>query len=206
MIMDLNTVFENLNPQLIQEIRENGNIIDIGKNTEVMKEGQYIKTIPFVTKGLIKVFSRYDDKELLLYYIRPGESCIMSFDACLKNTPSKIYASTEENSSVLLLPADLVFQWMRKYPEMNSVFYQQYNIRYNELILMINELLFEKMDQRLFNYLKKKTEIAKKNPIKVSHRKIANDLGTAREVITRVIKKLESDGKVIQLYSGIKVL
>ncbi len=206
MIMDLNTVFENLNPQLIQEIRENGNIIDIGKNTEVMKEGQYIKTIPFVTKGLIKVFSRYDDKELLLYYIRPGESCIMSFDACLKNTPSKIYASTEENSSVLLLPADLVFQWMKKYPEMNSVFYQQYNIRYNELILMINELLFEKMDQRLFNYLKKKTEIAKKNPIKVSHRKIANDLGTAREVITRVIKKLESDGKVIQLYSGIKVL
>ena len=123
--MEINRVFGNLNPQLIKEIRESGNIVDITKNTEVMHEGQYIKAVPFVTKGLIKVFSRNDDKELLLYYIRPGESCIMSFDACLQNTPSKIYASAEENSSVLLLPVDRVFFWMKKYPEMNSIFFQK---------------------------------------------------------------------------------
>ena len=71
---------------------------------------------------------------------------------------------------------------------------------------MVNELLFEKMDQRLYKYLKKKTEIAQKNPIKISHRKIANDLGTAREVISRVVKKLEADGKINQLASGIKIM
>ena len=204
--MEINNVFKGLNSKLINEIKESGIIVDIAKNTEVMYEGQYVKAVPFVTKGLIKVFSRHDDKELLLYYIRPGESCIMSFDACMKNTPSKIYASTEENSSVLLLPVDRVLNWMREYPEMNSIFYQQYNIRYNELIHMVNELLFEKMDQRLYKYLIKKSEVAKRNPLKLSHRKIANDLGTAREVISRVIKKLETDGKIIQLASGIKII
>ncbi len=204
--MDIKTVLKNLNPQLEKEISENSNEVEVPKNTEVMREGQYVKAVPFVTKGLIKVFSRNEDKELLLYYIRPGESCIMSFDACLKNTPSKVYASAENNSSVLLLPADRVFEWMKKYPEMNSLFFQQYNARYNELIQMVNELLFEKMDQRLIKYLKRKIEIEKKNPVKISHRKIANDLGTAREVVTRIIKKLELEKKVVQDSGFIKIL
>ena len=204
--MDIKTILKNLNPQLEKEISENSNEVEVPKNTEVMREGQYVKAVPFVTKGLIKVFSRNEDKELLLYYIRPGESCIMSFDACLKNTPSKVYASAENNSSVLLLPADMVFEWMKKYPEMNSLFFQQYNARYNELIQMVNELLFEKMDQRLIKYLKRKIEMEKKKPVKISHRKIANDLGTAREVVTRILKKLEIEKKVVQDSGFIKIL
>lgn len=204
--MELKNLIRNLTPHLEKEFKEFALTADITKNTEVMREGQYVKAVPFVTKGLIKVFTRNEDKELLLYYIRPGETCIMSFDACLKNLPSKIYASAEENSSVMLLPYDKVIRWMKEYPEINSIFFEQYTLRYNELIQMINELLFEKMDQRLLNYLKTKTQIVKKNPVKISHRRIASDLGTAREVISRVIKKLESEGKVIQLSSGIKVI
>lgn len=204
--MQINTIFKDLDPQLTQEMQENSTVVEVPKNAEVMREGQYVKSVPFVTKGLIKVFSRNEDKELLLYFIKPGESCIMSFDACLKNTPSKVYASAEEKSTVLLLPAEQVLTWMKKFPELNSVFIQQYNIRYNELILMVNELLFEKMDQRLFKYLKKKVDIEQKNPVKISHRKIASDLGSAREVISRVIKKLESEGRIVQLSSGIKVI
>ena len=203
--METNYVLKNLTPQLEKEIREYAIVADISKNTEVMREGQYVKAVPFVTKGLIKVFTRNEDKELLLYYIRPGETCIMSFDACLKNAPSKIYASAEENSSVMLLPYDKVIRWMKEYPEINSIFFEQYTLRYNELIHMINELLFERMDQRLLNYLNTKTQVMKKNPVKISHRKIANDLGTAREVISRVIKKLENEGKIHQLATGIKI-
>ena len=204
--MEIKNLIKNLTPTLEKEFNEFALTADISKNTEVMREGQYVKAIPFVTRGLIKVFTRNEDKELLLYYIRPGETCIMSFDACLKNIPSKIYASAEENSSVMLLPYDKVIRWMREYPEINSIFFEQYTLRYNELIQMINELLFEKMDQRLLNYLKTKTQILKKNPVKISHRKIANDLGTAREVISRVIKKLENEGKITQMTSGIKII
>ncbi len=170
-----------------------------------MREGQYIKVIPILTKGLIKVFSRHEDKELLLYYIQPGESCIMTFDASLNNAPSRVYASAEEDSSVLLMPADKVFIWMKEYPEMNYLFFRQYNIRYVELIEMINQILFDKMDKRLYDYLKSKSAIKNQNPLKISHRQIANDLGTAREVVTRILKKLESENLVTQDAGSIKI-
>lgn len=204
--MEITKVLANLNPELVSEIRESSNEIEIPKNTEVIHEGQYIKAVPIITKGLIKVYTRHEDRELLLYYIKTGETCIMSFDAAMKNTPSKIYATTEENSTVLLMPVDKVFRWMKQYSDLNSLFFLQYNMRYNELIHTINELIFEKMDQRIYKYLKTKPEVAGQNPLKISHRKIATDLGTAREVISRIMKKLESDGRVIQLESGIKIL
>ncbi len=204
--MEIGRILSKLNPDLVSEIKVSCSEVEIPKNTEVVRDGQYIKAVPIITKGLIKVFTRHEDKELLLYYIRSGETCIMSFDAALKNTPSKIFATTEENSTVLLMPVEKVFDWIKKYPDLNSLFFQQYNLRYNELIYTINELIFEKMDQRIYKYLKTKSEISGENPLKISHRKIATDLGTAREVISRIMKKLEYEGKVVQLDSGIKIL
>ncbi len=197
--MNVKEIFPNLSQQLANEIMAKSSIVEVPENIEVMREGQYVKAVPIVTGGLVRVYTRNEDKELLLYYIQPGESCIMSFDACLKNVPSKVYASTEKDSSVLLMPTDNVFRWMREYPEFNSLFFLQYNLRYTELLNMINQLLFEKMDVRILDYLKAKMKINGKNPIKISHRQIANDLGTAREVVSRVMKKLEHEGKVKQL-------
>ncbi len=204
--MNIEYVLPNLHPQLRAKIIANSNVADIPKNTEIIHEGQYVNEIPIVIKGLVQVFARHEDKELLLYYIKPGESCIMSLDACLSKTPSKVNASTEENSAILFLPVERVFSWMKEYPEMNLLFFQQYNIRYNELIQTINELLFEKMDKRLLKYLKTEVTVRNINPIKISHQKIANHLGTAREVISRLLKKLENEGKVSQGSNGIKVL
>ena len=204
--MNTKEIFPNLSQQLAAEIMDKSSIVEIPENIEVMREGQYVKAVPIVTGGLIRVYTRNEDKELLLYYIQPGESCIMSFDACLKNIPSKVYASTEIDSSVLLMPTDNVFRWMKEYPEFNSLFFLQYNLRYTELLNMINQLLFEKMDVRILEYLKAKMKINGKNPIKISHRQIANDLGTAREVVSRIMKKLENDGKVKQLATEIKII
>lgn len=203
--MKAKDIFPSLSSELATEILENSTIVEIPENTEVMHEGQYVKAVPIVTSGLIKVFTRNEDKELLLYYIQPGESCIMTFDACLKNMPSKVYASTEKKSAVLLMSSENVFRWMKDYPELNSLFFLQYNIRYNELLNMINQLLFEKMDTRILEYLKSKVKLSGKNPLKISHRQIANDLGTAREVVSRIMKKLENDGKVNQLGTEIKI-
>lgn len=204
--MNVKEIFPNLSQQLANEIMSKSSVVDVPENIEVMREGQYVKAVPIVTEGLVRVYTRNEDKELLLYYIQRGESCIMSFDACLKNVPSKVYASTEKDSSVLLMPTDYVFRWMREYPEFNSLFFLQYNLRYTELLNMINQLLFEKMDVRILDYLKAKLKINGKNPIKISHRQIANDLGTAREVVSRVVKKLEHEGKVKQLATEIKII
>ena len=203
--MPLDTKITGLPSHLEKLIFEHSIQVDIPKDTEVMREGQYIKTIPIITKGLIKVFTRNEDKELLLYFIKPSESCIMTFDASLNNTPSKVYATTEEDSSVLLMPVEKVFQWLREYPEMNTLFFKQYNLRYTELIEMINKIIFDKLDNRVYEYLKSKMSLINQNPVKISHRQIANDLGTAREVITRILKKLENVGKIKQLPNGIEV-
>lgn len=200
------TALAHLDPELAQQIISHSTTLDISKNTEILRDGQYVKVIPIVLEGLIKVFTRHEDKELLLYYIQPNESCIMSFAAGLKNQPSRVFAITEEDTQALLLPIDKVTQWIKQFPDINTLFFQQYNIRYSELLDTINHVLFHKMDTRLFNYLKEKSRLTGKNPIKISHRQIANELGTAREVISRVMKKLEVEGKVKQHSNQIEIL
>ncbi|WP_206285894.1 Crp/Fnr family transcriptional regulator [Yeosuana marina] len=195
-----------LSQGLISEIISNATEKQIPKGTEILREGQYVKVVPIVLQGLIKVCSRYEDKELLLYYIQPNESCIMSFSSGIKNEPSKVFAVTEEDTVALLLPINKINEWVKEYPDINNLFYSQYNLRYFDLIDTIQHVLFEKMDVRLYNYLVEKVRITDKNPLKISHRQIANELGSAREVITRVIKKLVTDGKVIQHKNSIEVL
>jgi len=202
----ISKILSHLNPELITAIEAVSLFKDIPRDSMILKEGQYVKVVPIVTNGLIKVFSRHEDRELLLYYIKPHESCIMSFAASLKNEPSRIYAITEEDTSVILLPVEKIEGWIRQFPDFNSLFFQQYNLRYSELLDTINHLLFNKMDQRLYNYLKEKRQLTNKNPLKISHRQIANDLGTVREVISRVMKKLEGEGKVKQHTSSIEIL
>ena len=195
-----------LGQDLIKSIIENSKILETAKDTELVKEGQYIKYIPIMLKGLVKVTTRLADKELLLYYIKPYESCVMSFSASLKNEKSKIYATTEEDSTVILIPSDMVLKWINQYPLINRLFYQQYNLRYLDLIETINHLLYHKLDQRIYEYLIEKNNITGKNPYAISHREIALELGTAREVVTRILKKLEKENKINQLKEGILVL
>jgi CRP/FNR family transcriptional regulator len=192
--------------ELKAEIALAGNSVEIGKGTTILQEGQYVKVIPIVLEGLIRVFTQVEDRELLLYYIRPSESCVMSFSAIINNDKSKIFAMTEADSSLLLLPSEKMGPWTRLYPRLNNIFFQQYNIRYNELIDTIQHLLFNRLDQRLLNYLKEQSRVRSTPFVQVKHREIAQDLGTAREVITRTMRKLETDGKIRQTPEGVMVL
>ncbi len=195
-----------LGPELLDEVLRHCLIKDIPGQTEILQEGQYIRVIPVVLDGLIKVYSRYEDKELLLYYIEPFQSCIMSFSASLKNEPSRIFAVTEEDTRALLLPVDRVSEWIRQYPGINTLFYQQYNIRYAELLDTIKYLLYHKLDKRIMDYLIEKSRLKGEKTINIRHKQIANELGTAREVITRLLKKLEKEGKIRQQANGIEIL
>lgn len=203
---DLSKLLTPLHPDLRKELEAHAILKEVPQGTEILREGQYVKVIPIVLEGLIKVFSRHEEKELLLYYIKPQESCIMSFAAGMKNEPSKIFAVAEEDTSALLLPTDKVAQWVREYPEVNQLFFQQYNLRYSDLLTTIHQLLFERMDKRLLDYLVNKSLLTGRNPIKISHRQIAAELGTAREVISRIMKKLENDGKIRQEANTIEIL
>lgn len=191
--------------EVMDHIMESSSISEFPENTELVREGKYVKAVPIILKGMVKVFAGEDSKEILLYYIHPGESCVMSFSACLKNAKSKVFAITTESTTAILLPCDKLNQWILQYPIINRLFYQQYDQRYSELIDTVSHLLYDRLDKRLLDYLEEKKTITGKNPIKISHKEIAKDLGTAREVISRLIKKLEQVEKLKQHYDSIEL-
>lgn len=194
------------NPELREKVMKEALIQDFPKGTEVMREEQYIKVLPIVLEGLVKVYSRFDDKELLLYYIEPSQSCVMTFYAALKNAPSKVFAVTEEETKLLLIPVQHLPKWLREFPDFNELFYNQFNLRYSELLDTIGHLLLDRMDKRIYDHLKKKTSVTNTSSVKMSHSQIANELGTAREVVSRILKKMELDGKIEQNAGEIKII
>jgi len=202
---NIESKFNYLGIELLQKLMGVSEIKKFPNNTELIREGQYVKVIPVVLDGLVKVYTQFEDKELLLYYIKPEQSCIMSFSSCLKNEKSKIFAVTEEETTIMLIPSDKVASWVTEFPTINKLFYQQYDLRYSELIDTINHLLYYKLDRRLLDYLTKKIKVTGKNPIKISHKEIATELGTAREVVSRLVKKLEGQNKLKQHHDSIEL-
>lgn len=194
-----------LGTPLLEEMEKVAVLKDIPRDTNILEMGQYVKVLPIVVDGLVKVYSHFKDRELLLYYMVPGDSCVMSFSASLHNETSKVAARTEEDSKILLLPVDRLPGWLRNYPRFNELFYAQYNARYVDLLDTIQHVLLDKMDKRLHDYLKEKTELTGQEYLQITHGRIANELGTVREVISRVIRKLEVEGRVLQSEKGIKI-
>jgi CRP/FNR family transcriptional regulator len=191
---------------LISEIAEFGDLAEIPEGTQLLREGQYVKVLPIVLNGLVRVFTQVEDRELLLYYIQPSESCVMSFSSIITNHTSRISAITEEDSLILLLPSEKMADWIREFPKLNELFFQQYNARYLELLDTIHQLLFNRLDQRLFGYLAEVARVKGTRTILVKHREIAQQLGTSREVITRAMRKLEAEGKIRQTPAGIELV
>jgi len=203
---ELKEYLHNLPTEFIAQLEQFGIVKTFEADTEILREGQYVKLVPLVLEGVVKVFTRHGDKELLLYYIESGESCIMSFNAGFKNNPSKVFAVAEENAVLLLMPSEKVNQWIKTYPLLNELFYNLYDQRYEALLDTINQLLYNKLDQRLYTYLLEKSKQKNGKVLNMRHREIAVELGTVREVISRVMKKLEHEGKILQLPNGIEVL
>lgn len=201
----IETKFKYLGKDLISELLAISVVKKFPADTELVREGQYVKYIPIVLNGLVKVFTQFEDKELLLYYIKPEQSCIMSFSSCINNDKSKIFAITEEESTVLLIPSDKIAKWVIEFPTINMLFYQQYDLRYSELVETIHQMLYYKLDKRLLDYLSEKVKVTGKNPIRISHKEIANDLGTAREVVSRLVKKLERQNILKQYHDSIEL-
>ena len=130
----------------------------------------------------------------------------MSFTSSIRQEKSKIFAVTETASTLVLIPSDKINNLVNQFPALNQLFYQQFDLRYTSLIDTINALMYERLDKRLMDYLQDKVKLTGKNPLVISHKEIATDLGTAREVISRLVKKLELSEKLKQHQNSIEIL
>ena len=202
---DLKIRLPGFPPDFYNDLLSYSMIKSFPRDQIILKEGSYVNVIPIVLGGLLKVTKKEEDKEILLYYIEKGQSCVMSFSACITNTQSKIFASTEDESELLLIPSDKLMKLVSGYPSFANYFFNLYQHRYENLIDSIDLLVFKKFDERLIRYLKDKSKITGNPVLRMTHQEIANDTGTLREVVSRTLKKLERDGLISLTRNEIKV-
>lgn len=187
----------NSSPELVEKLYLNGNKKAYKEGDIILDENSSIRAIPIVMKGMIKVIRTEEDgREILLYYIQAGESCIMSFLGGMHNEKSIVKAEVEEDTEILFLPVDKVSLFIKEYPEWLDYIFRLYHKRFEELLDIINAIAFKKVDERLLNLLIKKTEISQSKTIITTHEQLANELGTARVVVSRLLKQLEDTGKL----------
>lgn len=184
-------------PELVEKLYK----YSIQKNYEagsiILNENSHIHSIPIVTKGMMKVIRTEEDgREILLYYIKAGESCIMSFLGGLHHETSKVKAEVEEEAEILFLPMDKVSLFIKEYPQWLDYIFRLYHKRFEELLEIVNAIAFKKVDERMLALLHKKTEITGNRALNITHEQLANELGTARVVVSRLLKQLEEIGKV----------
>ena len=184
-------------PELIEKLMENSIHKEYKAGKVLLNENTHIRSIPIVIKGSIKVIRTDEDgREILLYYIKAGESCIMSFLGGMHDETSKVKAQVEEDAEILFLPMNKVALFIKEYPQWLDYIFRLYHKRFEELLEIINAIAFKKVDQRLLALLKKKEELTNSKTITITHEQLANELGTARVVVSRLLKQLEEDGQL----------
>ena len=184
-------------PELVEKLYAHSLQKNYKAGSIILSENAAIRAIPIITKGILKVMRTDEDgKEILLYYIKAGESCIMSFLGGLHNETSKVRAEVEEDAEILFLPVEKVALFIKEHPQWLDYIFRLYHKRFEELLEVINAIAFKKVDERLLALLKKLTELTHSRSISITHEQLANKLGTARVVVSMLLKQLEEEGAV----------
>lgn len=184
-------------PDLLKKLYKYSIIKEYDSGTVILNENASVRSIPIVVKGTLKVIRTEEDgREILLYYIKSGESCIMSFLGGLHNETSKVKAEVEDDAEILFLPVDKVSLFIKEYPQWLDYVFRLYHKRFEELLEIINAMAFKKVDERLLTLLYKKQELTGNKILTITHEQLANELGTARVVVSRLLKQLEEMEKV----------
>jgi CRP/FNR family transcriptional regulator, anaerobic regulatory protein len=184
--------------KLKQQLQEYGVVKHFAEGEVVLSEGAYIKAVPIVQKGSIRVM-RTDEsgREILLYYVDAGESCVMSFLGGLQNDDCKLKVIAEKETELLMVPVDKIQLLINEYPEWLSYIFRLYHQRFEELLNVINSVTFKKMDERMLTFIQKKCEHAHSKTITITHEQLANELGTVRVVVSRLLKQMEIENLVV---------
>jgi len=200
----LEAIFE---PALVKEIYQYGDLLHFAEGDVIMDYGKYIRMMPLIVKGSIKVMRKDDaGNEILLYYLSAGESCSMAYSCCMEAKKSVVKAIAEDDVELIAIPQVKLDEWLCKYSSWKNYIMRGFNERLLEMIKSIESIAFHQLDERLLHYLKEKQRLSGSSLVKTSHYTIADDLHTSRVVISRLLKQLENDGRVILYRNEIKLL
>ena len=199
-----NYIFEE---ELLEEISRIGIYRQFSANDYLIEIGDYIKSMPLLLKGAIKIL-REDEKgdEFLLYFLEKGDTCAMTLTCCMGQSKSKIRAIAETDGTLIMIPIEKMEEWLTKYKTWRNFVFDSYSIRLNEMLEAIDTLAFMNLDERLYKYLTDKAKVLGKTEIQTTHQEIAYEMNTSRVVISRLLKALELKGKIKLNRNNIEIL
>ncbi|GAA4463677.1 Crp/Fnr family transcriptional regulator [Nibrella saemangeumensis] len=197
--------FPQLEPLLAEEIANQSTLRQLKEGDEALRTGQYIRSTVLVLSGLLKVYREDEEgNEFLMYYLEPGSACALSIMCTARSEKSQVMMKAVEDSEVILIPAHLTEAWLAKYKSWHNFVIASYRQRFEELLQTLDSVAFKSLDQRLLFYLKRHIKVSGPD-IKLSHQQIAYELNSSREVISRLLKKLEQRGAITLHRNSIEV-
>ena len=204
---DLKKIFPTFSDDLIAEIETNAIHQSYKAGDVIMRTGQYINYTILVTKGQIKIYREGENGgEFFMYYLQPGQACAVSMICATKSQTSQIMAKVVEDVEVIMIPLSLMEKWMMKFRSWYEFVIFTYRTRFEEVLEVVDSIAFRAMDERLEFYLKRHAEACGCKELKLSHQEIATELNTSREVISRLLKKMEQRGLVLLHRNQIELL
>ena len=192
---------------LIDEIVKVASYREFKADDYLIEIGDYIKTMPLLLNGAIKIL-REDENgdELLLYFLERGDTCAMTLTCCMGQSKSRIRAIAETDGALLMIPVEKMEDWLTKYKTWRNFVFDSYNVRLMEMLEAIDTLAFMNLDERLYKYLTDKAKVLGTTEINTTHQEIAYEMHTSRVVISRLLKALELKGKIKLHRNKIEIL
>ncbi|MGP1990969.1 Crp/Fnr family transcriptional regulator [Zobellia laminariae] len=192
---------------LLVEMQEVGVVKKFSQGTVIMDIGETISHMPLLLSGAIKIL-REDESgdELILYFLERGDTCAMTFSCCVGTHKSEIRAVAESDTELIMIPVEKMEAWMAKYTTWRQFILDSYHTRMTELLETVDTIAFLRMDERLLKHLQDKAMVNHDEYVQTTHQDIAYDLNTSRVVISRLLKKLEKEGKIEMQRNRIKVI
>lgn len=198
------SVFEDA---LLKELGEKSMTFSVSAGQGLIKTRQHITVVPLMLNGTLKVSRENEDgQELVLYYVKPGEGCAMTFSCGMMSQPSQVKGTAEEDLTMLCVPVTVMEEWMQKYSSWKKFVMGTIVNEFMDIIKSVDDVTFKKTDERLVKYLKEKSKLTRSSLINLSHQQIADELGTNRVVISRLLKRLENENRLLLYRNQIKLL
>ena len=199
--------FPDIEPKLLEQISEFSEVREFQSGEVIVRTGQHLTSAMVVLRGAIKIYREGEEGgEFFLYYLQSGQACAMSMSCLRHQEQSQVMGMAVEDSEVLMIPMAKVNQWVREYKSWQEFVINTYRNRFEEVLEVLDNIAFRGMDERLEFFLKRERQKSKSNILHVSHQSIANDLNTSREVISRLLKKMEQNNVLILQRNQIELI
>lgn len=197
--------FRDLDQNFVKEFKNTVSLVKIPAGKDVFLEGDAVEAIAFLVSGSVRVYKIGETgREITLYRFGNGSSCILTANAILSRNTFPAIATVEQDAEAVMVPAAAFRDWIRRYDPWREFIFDLLSQRLSSLMVVLDEVAFQRMDRRVASYLA--AQARQENPIHTTHQKIASELGSSREVISRLLEEFVNDGSIRALRGTIEVL